>query len=594
MTTTDAMKEVLGRDVPRVPALRGTTIVTLFYEASTRTRASFELAGKALGADVINITASGSSVEKGESLDRHGAHAAGHRRGRPRHAPRLVRRALPRRAARRSAAVINAGDGWHAHPTQALLDLYTMRAHLGDLRGKRKSSSSATSRTAASRAPTSGRSPTMGAEVVVCAPPTLLPARASGSGPSPTSASPRAAAGAASRRTSTAPIEGADVVMTLRLQKERMHGRPAALACASTPRLYQVNDERLPRAKPGALVMHPGPMNEGVEISPRRRAQPAVRDRGAGDERRRRADGAALPACATRHAHERRLPSAAAASSTRRTASTPSRDVADRRRPHRRGRPRRRQRRGETIDASGLIVCAGLRRPAHAPARARLRVQGDDRDRHAGGGARRLHDRLRDAEHRAADRLRGRSSSSSCATRRRRGASCACCRSAASPRAAPGKRAGRAGRAGRRRLRRLQRRRRAGRRRARSCAARSSTPAMLGLPVIDHCEDPALAADGVMHEGWVSTRLGLRGMPAAAEETMVARDIALAEATGAHVHIAHVSTAGAVELDPRRRRRAASRVTAEVTPHHLTLTARGGASAPARRRAASPTTRTPR
>jgi dihydroorotase len=94
---------------------------------------------------------------------------------------------------------------------------------------------------------------------------------------------------------------------------------------------------------------------------------------------------------------------------------------------------------------------------------------------------------------------------------------------------------------------------------------------MLGLPVVDHCEDAALSGGGVMHEGWVSTRLGLHGIPAAAEETMVARDIALAEATGAHVHIAHVSTAGSVEAIRQAKARGVP-VTAEVTPHHLTLT----------------------
>ena len=121
METTEAMAEVLGRDVPRVPALRGRTIVTLFYEASTRTRASFELAGKALGADVINVAASGSSVEKGESLidtvrtlQAVGADALVMRHGSS-GAPYLVARHV-------QASVINAGDGWHAHPTQALLD----------------------------------------------------------------------------------------------------------------------------------------------------------------------------------------------------------------------------------------------------------------------------------------------------------------------------------------------------------------------------------------------------------------------------------------------------------------------------------------
>jgi dihydroorotase len=94
---------------------------------------------------------------------------------------------------------------------------------------------------------------------------------------------------------------------------------------------------------------------------------------------------------------------------------------------------------------------------------------------------------------------------------------------------------------------------------------------MLAIPIIDHCEDPALAAGGVMHEGWVSTRLGLRGVPAAAEETMVARDIALAEQTGSRVHLAHVSTAGSVELVRQAKARGIA-VTAEVTPHHLALT----------------------
>src|SRR5712691_369603 len=136
METTEAMAEVLRRDVPRVPALRGRTIITLFYEASTRTRASFELAGKALGADVINVAASGSSVEKGESLIdtvrtlravgadilvmRHGASGA----------PYLA-------AENCDAQVINAGDGWHAHPSQGLLDLYTLQQRLGRIAGKR-------------------------------------------------------------------------------------------------------------------------------------------------------------------------------------------------------------------------------------------------------------------------------------------------------------------------------------------------------------------------------------------------------------------------------------------------------------------------
>ena len=174
METADAMKEVLGRDVPRVPALRGKTIVTLFYEPSTRTRASFELAGKALGADVINISAGSSSVEKGESLidtvrtlQAVGADVLVMRHP-PSGAPYLVARHL-------QAAVINGGDGAHAHPTQALLDLYTMRNHLGDVRGRRVVIVGDIAHSRVARSNIWALS-TMGAEVVVCAPPTLLPA----------------------------------------------------------------------------------------------------------------------------------------------------------------------------------------------------------------------------------------------------------------------------------------------------------------------------------------------------------------------------------------------------------------------------------
>ncbi|MCH8051198.1 MAG: aspartate carbamoyltransferase catalytic subunit, partial [Chloroflexi bacterium] len=220
METTDSMKEVLGRDVPRVPTLRGRTIVTLFYEASTRTRASFELAGKALGADVINVAAGGSSVEKGESLIdtvrtlqaigadvlvmRHGSSGA----------PHLVARQI-------RSSVINAGDGWHAHPTQALLDLYTMRAHLGDVRGRRVVivGDIAHSRVARSNIWLLSKA---GAEVTVCGPATLLPA---GLRPGdPPTEDPAALPHVNVETDLDAAIEGADVVMALRLQKERMSG----------------------------------------------------------------------------------------------------------------------------------------------------------------------------------------------------------------------------------------------------------------------------------------------------------------------------------------------------------------------------------
>jgi aspartate carbamoyltransferase catalytic subunit len=258
LETATAMKEILARDVARAPALRGTTIVTLFYEASTRTRSSFELAGKVLGADVINITSSGSSVEKGESLidtvrtlRAIGAHILVMRHSMS-GAPYLA-------AANCDARVINAGDGWHAHPTQGLLDLYTLRSHIGDLRGKRIVIVGDVQHSRVARSDIWGLAK-MGAEVVVSGPPTLLPA----------------GLGRKELDDGLPPVEvdynleraitGADAVMTLRLQSERMAGGLLP-SLREYSRLYQINDTRMKLAKPGAPVLHPGPMNEGVEIS---------------------------------------------------------------------------------------------------------------------------------------------------------------------------------------------------------------------------------------------------------------------------------------------------------------------------------------
>lgn len=262
LQTADAMKEVLAREVPRVPALRGTTVVTLFYEDSTRTRSSFELAGKVLGADVINIAAKGSSVEKGESLIdtvltlqaigthvlimRH--HASG--------APYLAARNA-------SFRIINAGDGWHAHPTQALLDAYTIRSHLGDIRGRKVVivGDIAHSRVARSNM---WSLTALGAEVVVCGPPTLLPVGLDGN--CRDDLDERDLPPVRVESNLDRAVEDADVIMALRLQKERQSGGllPSLREYA---RLYQVTGERVARAKPGAVVMHPGPMNEGVEIA---------------------------------------------------------------------------------------------------------------------------------------------------------------------------------------------------------------------------------------------------------------------------------------------------------------------------------------
>lgn len=256
LETTEAMREVRNRPMNKVATLRGTTIVTLFYEQSTRTRASFEIAGKALGADVINITASGSSVEKGESLvdtvrtlEGIGADVIVMRHGKS-GAPYLAARST-------SASVINGGDGQHAHPTQALLDLFTMRRHLGSVAGKRvvivgdiRHSRVARSNLWLLLA--------QGATVVLCGPPTLLPETLAGG------------AGARSCEISTdldRSIADADVVMALRMQKERQE-TGIIPSLRDYIRGYQINSVRISRAKPGALVMHPGPLNAGVEMTP--------------------------------------------------------------------------------------------------------------------------------------------------------------------------------------------------------------------------------------------------------------------------------------------------------------------------------------
>ena len=259
---TESMKEVLQRDIKKVPALRGKTVVTMFYEASTRTRVSFEQAGKILSADVINVSGGGSSVEKGESLYntaltlqainadviviRHGHSGA----------PHFLARHL-------DASVINAGDGAHAHPTQALLDLHTIWSRRGRVDGLKVVIVGDILYSRVARSNLWGLTK-MGAEVVLCAPPTLIP---------PDLLNGRASAEEhpfASVRIETEierALDGADVVMALRLQRERQRaGHLPTLREYS--RRWGVTARRMELARPNAIVMHPGPMNEGVEIDP--------------------------------------------------------------------------------------------------------------------------------------------------------------------------------------------------------------------------------------------------------------------------------------------------------------------------------------
>jgi aspartate carbamoyltransferase catalytic subunit len=256
METAEAMAEIRSRPMPRVATLRGTTVVTLFYEQSTRTRASFEVAGKAMGADVVNLTASGSSVEKGESLidtvrtlEALGADIVVMRHGRS-GAPYLAAR-------HSSASIINGGDGRHAHPTQALLDLFTMRQHLGSLAGRKVAivGDVLHSRVARSNVYTLLAS---GANVTLCGPSTLLPR----------SLAATSEHGTCSVTTDVSEaLDGAAVVMALRIQKERQES-------GLIPSLrdyingYQLTAKRMSLAAPRALLMHPGPKNEGVEVAP--------------------------------------------------------------------------------------------------------------------------------------------------------------------------------------------------------------------------------------------------------------------------------------------------------------------------------------
>jgi aspartate carbamoyltransferase catalytic subunit len=269
MRTTDAMREVLARPIAKVPALRGKSVTILFYEASTRTRVSFEVAAKNLSADVVSITASASSVTKGESLvdTVRTIEALGADMIVMRHATS----GAPYLAAEHfSGSILNGGDGWHAHPSQALLDLYTMRAHLGggSLQGRRVAivGDVLHSRVARSNLWTLLAA---GADLWLCGPATLLvgfdawAAAVAGGGPA-------SGGGPGSLHVTTdvnQALRDADVVMALRIQRERQAGGllPSLREYAAR---FGITRERLAVASPGVLVMHPGPMNEGVEIAP--------------------------------------------------------------------------------------------------------------------------------------------------------------------------------------------------------------------------------------------------------------------------------------------------------------------------------------
>jgi aspartate carbamoyltransferase catalytic subunit len=252
LDTAGSMKEIAARDIKKVPALRGKTVVNLFLEASTRTRTSFEIAGKWLSADVVNVSGSSSSVAKGETLldtartleamspdcvvIRHAASGA----------PHMLARAL-------GCPVINAGDGMHEHPTQALLDLLTIRDRRGHLDGLSVAIVGDIAHSRVARSNIWGMR-TMGMTVRVAGPPTLIPAGIEELG---VKVAPRLEDA----------IRDADVIMMLRLQHERM-SQSYVPSLREYSRLYGLSLERLRDARPDVLIMHPGPVNRGVEMAP--------------------------------------------------------------------------------------------------------------------------------------------------------------------------------------------------------------------------------------------------------------------------------------------------------------------------------------
>ena len=253
LETAKEMKNIIHRDIKKVPALRGKSIVTLFYEPSTRTRTSFELAGKYLGADVVNITAGTSSIVKGESLrdtlytvEAMGVDAIVMRHkadGAAEYASRVV-----------SPVILNAGDGAHAHPSQALLNLFTIEQHKGHLEGLKVAILGDVLHSRVARSDIQGMRK-MGMEVHVAGPRTLLP-RYLCEEP-----------GIFIHERVEEAIREADVIEVLRIQLERMQGGlfPTTREYA---RIFGLNGERLKLAKDDVLVLHPGPMNKGWEISP--------------------------------------------------------------------------------------------------------------------------------------------------------------------------------------------------------------------------------------------------------------------------------------------------------------------------------------
>ena len=252
LNTADNMKEISKREIKKVPTLRGKTVVNLFFEPSTRTRTSFEIAAKRLSADTLNISASTSAVQKGETLSDTARNIEAMK---PdiivmRHAISGSHHYLAKRV---SYSVINAGDGAHEHPSQGLLDMMTMREKLGTLKGLKVAIVGDITHSRVARSNIYGLTK-MGAKIFLAGPPTLIPPGVERLGAVTVCGRMRDA------------VEDADVIMMLRIQLERQ-GKTLLPTMREYSRYFGLTDDVVKMAKPGVLVMHPGPMNRGVEIS---------------------------------------------------------------------------------------------------------------------------------------------------------------------------------------------------------------------------------------------------------------------------------------------------------------------------------------
>ena len=575
-TAREFQKIATRNDHPR-DDLAGKVVVNLFFEASTRTRMSFELAEKRLGASVVNFSASTSSTRKGETLrdtarniEAMGIDVAVMRHPCP-GAPQLLTRCI-------DACIVNAGDGSHEHPTQGLLDIFTIREHLGRIEGLKVAIVGDVAHSRVARSNLQGLLK-LGAEVYFVGPSTLVYEAFE-------------QLGAHVCHTLDDVLPEMDVIHMLRVQNERLEERPFP-SIREYARLFGLNAERLARAKPDVLIMHPGPINRGVEMTPDvadgthsvileqvtngvaiRMAILSLVTRVPGEAAEPK--GAAAPAAV--QAPPPREPARPRASTDRKLLVKGGRVICPAQGIDRKadvlledGKVAAIGTFDEivaTIDAAGMIVTPGL-----IDMHVHFREPGkEDEETIASGSAAAVAggfatvatmpntDPPVDNEAAVAFQL------------------------------LQGERAGlarvlpigtvSAGRAGEQ-LAEIGQMVRAGAvafsddgscvQSARLMRAALQYASMFDKPIIDHCEDASLMGNGMMHGGYWSTRLALSGIPAAAEEIMVARDLTLAEATGGRLHVAHVSTAGSVDLIRRARDRGVP-VTCEATVHHLTLT----------------------